>query len=168
MPLIELGVGAEWNKEQDWHTLCEASAKAGITVSAHASLLKDDVNAEISIKLSDNDEVQELNKTYRGKDKPTNVLSFPSMEKEHLASLSYSKRDELLLGDIILAKTTCQNESQEKAIPLIDHVSHLVVHGTLHLLGYDHQDSEEAETMEQLEVQALLTLGIANPYNDKH
>ena len=144
--------------------ICEVSAKAAISVSPHASLLTKGFTTEISIKLSDNDEVQQLNSKYRGKDKPTNVLSFPLVQKDLLVSLSNSDDGEILLGDIVLAKTICQDEAREKYIELADHVSHLVVHGTLHLLGYDHQGEAEALLMQELEVKALQSIGIANPY----
>ncbi len=166
MPLIELDVGSNWNANQDWQKICEDSSTAAFSVSPYAFLLTKGFATEISVKFSDNTEVQQLNHSYRGKDKPTNVLSFPMVQKDLLTSLSYSDDGEILLGDIILAKTVCQNEAGEKQIPLGDHVSHLIVHGTLHLLGYDHQDEAEALLMEGVEVKALQTLGIANPYTD--
>ena len=164
MPLIELGIGPQWDDGQDWQKISENGASAAISVSPHAALLTKGFATEISVRLSDNDEVQELNRSYRGKDKPTNVLSFPQVQKDLLTSLSNSDDGEILLGDIILARTVCQREAKEKGVALNDHVSHLIVHGTLHLLGYDHQEEAEALLMEELEVKALQTLGIANPY----
>ena len=164
MPLIELGIGPEWSEDQDWQKICEESARAAISVSPHASLLTRGFTTEISVKLSDNDEVQQLNRSYRDKNKPTNVLSFPLVQEDLLTTLSNSDDGEILLGDIILAQKVCEREAEEKNISLADHVSHLIVHGTLHLLGYDHQEDAEALLMEELEVKALQTLGIANPY----
>lgn len=168
MPLIELDLGAEWDGGTDWYKICDRSARSGISVSAYGSLLEQESALEISVKLSDNAEVQRLNSSYRGKDKPTNVLSFAMFQKDILESLFGSERSiaesEILLGDIIIAKSICQNEAEEKHIPLTDHVAHLVVHGILHLLGYDHETETDALVMEHLEIDALHTLGIANPY----
>lgn len=123
---------------------------------------------EISIKLSNNDEVQELNSAYRGKDKPTNVLSFPMVPHDLLESLSNSDDGEVLLGDIIMAHGVCADEAKEKSISMADHAAHLLIHGVLHLLGYDHETEPDALIMETLEVKALKKLSIANPYNDQH
>lgn len=164
MSLIELSVGSQWNTEVDWQCICEDSANAALNVSPYLSLLNKGFAVEISVKLSDDTEVQQLNKNYRGKDKTTNVLSFPLIDKTSLASTSKLNEGELLLGDIVLAKSVCKNEAVEKQISLENHVSHLIVHGSLHLLGYDHQDEAEALHMEALEVKALQSLGIANPY----
>ncbi|MEP2988689.1 MAG: rRNA maturation RNase YbeY [Parasphingorhabdus sp.] len=166
MPLIELAIGSQWSAEINWNEIAENSAIAALSVSQFDQMLSQKTATEISIKLSDEAEVQQLNKAYRGKDKPTNVLSFPLLESNLLESLFDCGGGEILLGDIILAKTVCQDEAEEKQISLESHVAHLVIHGTLHLLGYDHQDEAEALHMEGLEVKALQTLGIANPYLD--
>jgi probable rRNA maturation factor len=86
------------------------------------------------------------------------------LEAEELGSLANTRDCEVLLGDIILAHRICVTEAEEKAIPLPQHVTHLIIHGTLHLLGYDHIDDHEAEEMEALEVKALASLGLPNPY----
>ena len=111
---------------------------------------------EISIVLADNNFIQNLNHVYRGKDKPTNVLSFPQDEPG-------------LLGDVILAYETIEKEANEQEKSFEDHLTHLIVHGTLHLLGHDHEDDKEAKEMEALEIEILEKLGIKNPYeiNDK-
>lgn len=168
MLLTELALESQWTDEKKWQEIADNSARAALSVSPCSSLLIKSSNAEISIKLSDNAEVQQLNHSYREKDKPTNVLSFPLLEKELLESLSNSDESEILLGDIILAKSVCQAEADEKDISLETHVAHLIVHGTLHLLGFDHQDEAEALHMEGLEVKALQTLGIANPYFEEN
>jgi probable rRNA maturation factor len=106
----------------------------------------------LTVALSDDKRVQALNKRDRRKDKPTNVLSYPSGEKA-------------CLGDIVLARQTVWREAREQKKAPADHVAHLVVHGTLHLLGYDHETSnEDAERMEALERRILKKLGIADPY----
>lgn len=109
---------------------------------------------EVSIMLAHNDLIQTLNREYRGKDKATNVLSFETEEKGPNAPL----------GDIIIARETVIKEAEEQLKSNKEHFIHLVVHGTLHLLGYDHEDAEEAEDMESMEIWILQRLGIKNPY----
>ncbi|GJE57558.1 MULTISPECIES: rRNA maturation RNase YbeY [Methylobacterium] len=116
---------------------------------------------EISILLADDATVQALNKTWRGKDKPTNVLSFPAAEQPLPPGAPEP------LGDVVLAYDTLLRESAEQSKPLSHHLAHLLVHGTLHLLGQDHETGEsQADAMEALEVAALATLGIPDPYAD--
>ena len=122
------------------------------------------VLVEVSVKLADDDEVRALNASYRGKDKPTNVLSFPMIQPDLLDSLNIGDDGEALLGDIVLAEAVCRNEAAGRRVPLVTHVTHLIVHGTLHLLGYDHIDDAEAEEMEAIERDALASLGIEDPY----
>ena len=117
---------------------------------------------EISVVLADDATVQALNRDWRGKDKPTNVLSFATLDDDEAPVVPGAP---LLLGDIILAYGTCRAEADELGKPLRDHLSHLVVHGVLHLLGYDHEEDEaEAEEMEALETSILAGQGIADPY----
>ncbi len=114
---------------------------------------------EVSVMLTDDATVQELNRTWRSKDKPTNVLSFPAAPQPRHAGVA------LPLGDVVLAYETLVRESAEQSKPLQNHLAHLLVHGTLHCLGQDHEIGEaEAEAMESLEVAALATLGIPDPY----
>jgi probable rRNA maturation factor len=114
---------------------------------------------EISILLTTDAAVQALNKTWRGKDKPTNVLSFPAPAQPAHAGVPVP------LGDVVLAYDTMLRESAEQSKPLSDHLAHLLVHGTLHLLGQDHETGEaDADAMEALEVAALHTLGVPDPY----
>lgn len=110
--------------------------------------------AGLTIALSNDEAVAKLNATYRGKPKPTNVLSFPAGPGSVDGHI----------GDIILALETIEREADDGNITFGDHLQHLVVHGVLHLLGYDHQDDDEAATMENLEVSILAKLGISNPY----
>ncbi|WP_417622239.1 rRNA maturation RNase YbeY [Parasphingorhabdus sp.] len=163
----ELSASPVWEQERDWTDLVARSARAAIASSSHADLLVRNFTMEISVKMSDNVEVQTLNKAYRGKDKPTNVLSFPQVQPDLLETLSNTDDGEVLLGDIILAHETCRDEAIAKNISFSHHVSHLVVHGSLHLLGYDHENEVDAEIMENCEINALMTLGIANPYADQ-
>jgi probable rRNA maturation factor len=113
--------------------------------------------AELSIVLMDDAEQQVLNKQWRQIDKPTNVLSFPQIEP-FSPVLG-------ILGDITLARETLEREAAEQGVSFTDHFTHLVVHGFLHVLGYDHIEEEDALVMEGLETQILATLGIADPYN---
>ncbi|MBY0292739.1 MAG: rRNA maturation RNase YbeY [Alphaproteobacteria bacterium] len=115
---------------------------------------KDFSQKEVSVVLADDRKVQTLNHEFRHKDKPTNVLSFPSDEADEL-------------GDIILAHETIVREAEEKGISLLHHTLHLIVHGFLHLLGYAHEEENEALHMETVEIKILKTLNISNPYEDK-
>ena len=114
---------------------------------------------ELSLLLTDDAGVRELNCTWRSLDKPTNVLSFPGSGPSSPEGIRH-------LGDIALAFETVAREAAEEHKSLADHVAHLIVHGTLHLLGHDHEVDEEAEAMEALEIAALARLGIADPYRD--
>ena len=163
---VELDQSDNWSEDQDWQTLADAAVKATFAVSSHGNLASAPFTLSLSINLSTDAEVQTLNAQWRGKDKPTNVLSFPMLEVSELDALANTDDGEVLLGDMILASETCQAEATEKAIPLAHHVTHLIVHGTLHLLGLDHIDDMQAEHMEALEVKALASLGVANPYSD--
>jgi probable rRNA maturation factor len=121
---------------------------------------------ELSVRLTSDDEVRALNAKWRGKDKPTNVLSFPMFEAELLGSLAQAEGGEALLGDVVLAHGVCAREAAEKSVSIRDHAAHLIVHGTLHLLGYDHEEGDEAaEAMEAVERAALAALGVADPYS---
>ena len=153
---------AEWDSSSGWAELARAAAEAAIAESAFPQLAQTERAVELSLRLTGDDQVRALNSTWRGKDKPTNVLSFPMAETEELAGARGGP--ELMLGDIVLARGVCAFEAQEKAIPLEDHAAHLIVHGTLHLLGYDHHEDEAAADMEAREVRALARLGIADPY----
>ena len=119
-------------------------------VSAVAKELENPRMGELSLVLSDDAKVHALNKTYRDKDKPTNVLSFPQAGA--------------MLGDIILAYETVLKEAQDKEVSFEAHAAHLIIHGWLHLQGFDHKTDATADEMEAIEIAALATLGIDNPY----
>lgn len=155
----------QWPGTADWDDLALKAITQAIRQTSHGDLVSEAVTLEISIKLTDNSEVQSLNAAYRGKDKPTNVLSFPMVQPDMLGALANSDDGEVLLGDIVIALGVCKAEADEKQISIQDHAMHLIVHGTLHLLGYDHETGEaEADAMEAMERSALAALGIADPY----
>ncbi|MGF1739583.1 rRNA maturation RNase YbeY [Vibrio profundum] len=112
--------------------------------------------AEVTVRIVDSKESQQLNHEYRGKDKPTNVLSFP-FEAPPGIELD-------LLGDLIVCKQVVESEAVEQNKPLLAHWAHMVVHGSLHLLGYDHIEDDEAEEMESLETEIMQGLGFEDPY----
>ena len=161
---IELDSDGDWDSSSVGQALIRDAAEAAIAESAFPQLSAGARPVELSIRLAGDDEVRQLNAQWRGKDKPTNVLSFPMAEESELADARV--RPELMLGDIVLARGVCAAEAENKAIAIEDHAAHLIVHGTLHLLGYDHGEEEIAADMEAREVRALARLGIANPYED--
>ena len=189
---VDLTIGLDWGSSFGQLEV-EKAVDAAVKVADLPGLSLYRSPVEVSVKLSNNDEVHALNREWREKDKPTNVLSFPMLEDDELRHLRHPElvsgsispvgqdfaarwtlkqvqgdgsEMELLLGDIILAHGVCHAEAEEKAIPLADHATHLVIHGMLHLLGHDHIDDDEAEAMEALEVKALASLGLHNPYGD--
>jgi probable rRNA maturation factor len=160
---IAIDADAEWDSSTSWAELAQAAATAAIAESAFPQLGGGERTVELSLRLATDAEVLALNAEWRGKDKPTNVLSFPMTEPEELAQANRAG-PELMLGDIILARGVCAAEAEAKAIPLERHAAHLMVHGTLHLLGYDHMDEASAIDMEARETRALARMGIADPY----
>ena len=124
---------------------------------------------DISVILTDDTNVKTLNKNYRGKNKPTNVLSFPQINLQQFRRTSldvFPARTAIPLGDIVLAFQTIRKECTEQEKTLENHVIHLIVHGTLHLLGYDHERLKDANAMEKLECDILESLGYPDPYHE--
>ena len=164
---IALEADEDWDSSTTgWADLARRAAEAAIAESAFPQLVSAGRPVELSIRLTSDEEVHALNAQWRGKDKPTNVLSFPLAEADELDDAG-TPGPELMLGDIVLARGVCGTEAADKAIPLEAHAAHLMVHGTLHLLGYDHMDDDAAEDMEAREIRALARLGIADPYGDR-
>ena len=162
---VALDADPEWDSNIGWAELAGSAAEAAIAESRFPKLAAGPRSVELSVRLAGDEEVRQLNVMWRGKDKPTNVLSFPLADESELAAAPIAG-PELMLGDIILARGVCAAEADEKAIPIDQHAAHLMVHGTLHLLGYDHQDDETASDMEARETRALARLGIADPYRE--
>jgi probable rRNA maturation factor len=156
---LEIDIEAPW-PQGEWEALAQRAA------SAAASAAPELANARLSASLlfTSDAEIHALNREWRGRDKPTNVLSFPMLERDELVELG-AAGPPVLLGDIALAHETCAREAAEKSVPLEHHAAHLIVHGLLHLAGHDHEAGEpEAEAMEELEVKALALMGMADPY----
>jgi probable rRNA maturation factor len=163
--MIDIAVQTEpmWLGDE-WEALAGEAVLAAFRHSPYAPLVDAEEAIEVSVRFADDAEVQSLNAAYRGKDKPTNVLSFPMVQPDLLAGLANTDDGEVLLGDIILAHGVCLREAGEKGVSVAVHATHLVVHGTLHLLGHEHEDDSEAEAMEAIERSALASLGIDDPY----
>ena len=149
----------------DWTALATRAVRAAVGGTPHGPLNEVAAVVEVSVRLTSDEEVRTLNAQYRGKDKPTNVLSFPMVQPDLLEAVTGNSDDgEVLLGDIVLAHGVCVAEAAERGISVEDHATHLMVHGTLHLLGYDHMTDADGDAMEEIERGALATLGIADPY----
>lgn len=156
MPIIDVVIEDErWAAFEAVETLV---LRAGSAAAAHSGVtMRED--AEIAVLLADDATIQKLNAQWRAQDKPTNVLSFPAAEPARIS-------ESPMLGDIIIARETLLREAQDEMKKPDHHLQHLVVHGVLHLLGYDHETDHEAEEMEALERKILAGLGIADPYAD--
>ncbi|MFA7595480.1 MAG: rRNA maturation RNase YbeY [Novosphingobium sp.] len=159
---LETDIEDPWPAAVDWEGLACRSAEALAAIAPELA----NPRLVASILFTSDSEIHALNREWRKKDRPTNVLSFPMVEREELLALPASGPP-VLLGDIALAQETCAREASEKGVPLADHAAHLVIHGMLHLAGHDHEISaDDARIMEKLEIKALAQLGIADPYGD--
>lgn len=159
---LEIDIDGPWPASSDWEALAERAAGAALAVAPELS----NPRLSTSLLLTSDAEVHALNREWRGKDKPTNVLSFPMLDRDELLAL-HSEGAPELLGDIALAHETCSREAAEKSITLEAHASHLIVHGLLHLAGFDHEISpDDARAMEAMEIKALALLGFEDPYDD--
>jgi probable rRNA maturation factor len=148
-----------------WRSEPEADAVIQRAIAAAADAVDDDVaEAEIAVMLTDDAGIRTLNSNWRGIDKPTNVLSFPALQGEGDRKPDDAPR---MLGDIAIAYQTMRREADDEGKPFDHHLSHLAVHGFLHLIGYDHEDEDDAEAMEALETEILAQLGIPDPYADR-
>jgi probable rRNA maturation factor len=162
--MIDVGVNSESWPIHDWQSLAVRAVTATIAATPHADLATTAATIEISVRLTSDDEVHTLNRQYRGQDKPTNVLSFPMVQPDLIDTLANTDDGEVLLGDIVLAHRVCEREATDCGVPTEDHAMHLIVHGVLHLLGYDHMTDSEAEAMEAIERDVMALLGLHDPY----
>jgi probable rRNA maturation factor len=158
-------VAGDWPAGPDWPSLARAAVAAAMAQTPHADLADAPMAVEVAVRLTDDSEVHALNQQYRGKDKPTNILSFPMLAPDMLVGLANSDDGEVLLGDLVMAADTVISEAAAKGWPVAAYCQHLIVHGTLHLLAYDHELGEsEANHMESLERAACSVLGLSDPY----
>ena len=160
LPLTEVLVVADcWQTEPDVESVIHRA------INAAAELAGADVgDAELAVMLTDDSGIRTLNNNWRGIDKPTNVLSFPALQPTGTATPSDVPR---MLGDIAIAYETTRKEADDEQKPFDHHLSHLAVHGFLHLIGHDHENDDDAEAMEGLEQEILAHLGIPDPYTDR-
>jgi len=158
---------ANWDRAvADLEVLCQRVVRGAACHVVDLSGMDLDGVAEISVLFADDARVQILNREWRGQDKPTNVLSFPGEDfRDGLAQ--HEPRVPRLLGDVVVALETTQGEAGAQHKTLVDHLSHLLVHGVLHVLGFDHTTEEHAGEMEALEVEILADLGVPCPYLDR-
>ena len=148
-----------------WAAEADAEAIVHRAIEAAAAYVDADTSdAELAVMLTDDAGIRTLNKNWRGQDKPTNVLSFPALQPPAGREFDDAPR---MLGDIAIAYETTRREADDEQKPFDHHLSHLAVHGFLHLVGYDHERQAEAETMENLERDILAALGIPDPYADQ-
>lgn len=148
---------SSWHSEKDW------SAFFAPILQSVLSTLNIQKSMEISVLLTNDPAIQEMNNQFRSKNKPTNVLSFPQLSVHDLAHMN-ALQQPILLGDIAMSFDTIQKESNDQNKLFMNHVTHLFAHSTLHLLGYDHIHDDDANTMEKLETHILSNLNISNPY----
>ncbi|MEZ5840302.1 MAG: rRNA maturation RNase YbeY [Hyphomicrobiales bacterium] len=159
-PLVDIDIdivriAGDWPVDET----IDGLARRVMTIAVEVADIDLREDAEICLVLSNDDHVRELNRDFRGKDKPTDVLSFPAAE-------GFETGDPLL-GELVFAAETVARDAAADDKPLFDHFTHLVLHGFLHLFGYDHESEEDAEEMERLEADVLARLGIADPYRDR-
>jgi len=166
LPITEVLVVADcWQTEPDAEAVIQrAIATAAEIVHAGPAGGADFGEAELAVMLTDDAGIRTLNSNWRGIDKPTNVLSFPALQPTGAGGPDDAPR---MLGDIAIAYETTRQEADDEQKPFDHHLSHLAVHGFLHLMGYDHETDDDAEAMEGLEQEILAQLGIPNPYADR-
>ena len=164
LPLTEVLVVADgWRAEPDAEAVIHR-AIATAAETAKAGPLTDIGEAELAVMLTDDAGIRTLNSNWRGIDKPTNVLSFPALPPSGPVGPDDAPR---MLGDIAIAYETMRREADDEQKPFDHHLSHLAIHGFLHLMGYDHETDDDAEAMETLEQEILAQLGIPDPYADR-
>jgi probable rRNA maturation factor len=160
LPMTEVLVVAEcWQHEPDAEAVIQRAIAAAVE-----SVDADVGDAELAVMLTDDPGIRTLNNNWRGIDKPTNVLSFPALQTEGARKPGDAPR---MLGDVAIAYETTRREADAEGKPFEHHLSHLAIHGFLHLIGYDHENDADADEMESLETEILQQLGIPDPYADR-
>ncbi|MCZ2203384.1 rRNA maturation RNase YbeY [Bartonella sp. A05] len=156
MIIIDMTIeSAEWGEEKVLYNIAEKALTATIQ---HCSL--DNITSELSLLFTNDEHMAQINAQWRNKNNPTNVLSFPAFP------LKAGQNPRSMLGDIVIARETVMREAKQEGKSFHDHLTHMVVHGVLHLLGYDHETHEEAHQMEELEKEILRKLSIKDPYTE--
>jgi len=166
---IDLDVRSKkWAEEKNIESFVKKTCKTLIELTEIKKILTKNFELEVSVLLVSDAQIKKINLEFRQKDKPTNVLSFPSLDENLVREIGLKKalgpHEYLLLGDIILAYETIKKESLAQKKKFRDHLTHLLLHSILHLIGHDHEDEKMAKTMEALEIKILKKLGIQNPY----
>ncbi|MCJ8507981.1 rRNA maturation RNase YbeY [Rhizobium lemnae] len=162
MPKLDIQISVEderWGNEDELlRTVDKVLVCAATYLAGHEKQPFPSHPVELSLVFTDDESIREINTEWRGKDKPTNVLSFPAFP------ITPGKKPGPMLGDIVIARDTVEREALDLEKPFEDHLIHLMVHGFLHLFGYDHLNDDEAEKMEELETRILAELGLSDPY----
>ncbi len=165
MSIVKFDIACEYD---EWHKIDAIDEICKKVLTKTFLEVKDEIDLkgkipEVSIALIDDKQIQEINKEYRGKDKATNVISFANIDY----GLDFIEEENtVLLGDIVISYDTLKKEANDTNIEIKDHLYHLLCHGMLHLLGFDHIDNDEAEEMENLEIKIMDEFNIKNPYNN--
>lgn len=158
----------KWQDEKNIENFIDKTCKNLIPLTDLKKILTKDFELELSVLLVSDAQIKKINSQFRQKNKPTNVLSFPALDENLIRNIGIKKvvgsNTYLLLGDIIIAQEKVKKESLAQKKKFRDHLTHLILHSILHLIGYDHEDEKMANTMEALEVKILKRIGIANPY----
>lgn len=158
----------KWLNEKNIENFIKKTCKELVLLTDLKKILTKNFELEISVLLVSDNQIKKINQQFRQKNKATNVLSFPSLDENLVRKIGIKKAvgsdQYLLLGDIIIAYETLKKESLAQKKNFHDHLTHLILHSILHLIGYDHEDDEMANIMEALEVKILKKLGIVNPY----
>lgn len=159
----------EWQKEKNIEKSIERICQKLIPLTDLKKLLTKKVHLELSVSLVSDRQIKKINQQFRGKNKATDILSFSTLDESLIRRIGINKaikpRQYLFLGDIVIAFSIVRKEALAQKKRFLDHLTHLILHGILHLIGHDHELKNMAETMENLEVKILKKLGISNPYN---
>jgi probable rRNA maturation factor len=155
-----------WSRIKGLETRLGAATELALA-SLPETLIPAAARAEIAVLLTTDRQVQRLNREYRGVDKPTNVLSFPFYSRRELVKLGKDEKSEIHAGDIAIAFAYTSAEAKRESKIMLDHVTHLMIHGILHLFGYDHDTPSKAARMEKLEREIMASMGLPDPYAEQ-